>query len=188
MIGRQHIVLGEAASGRVTISNSEIDGTTDWSATCDNHHYWALYFTGSQDTITFKGNYIHGTSGRAPKVAGNTLLHAVNNYWEDNSGHAFEISSGAQILAEGNAFSSVKAPIEDASAGGSILTINDASAASTCQQSLGRVCEVNTLSSSGDFTGTSDTSFMSNFAGKDVAAAEAASAQSIKSGAGVGKV
>ena len=34
-IGRQHIVLGEDASGRVTISNSEIDGTSDWSATCD---------------------------------------------------------------------------------------------------------------------------------------------------------
>jgi len=34
-IGRQHIVLGEVASGRVTISNSEIDGTSDWSATCD---------------------------------------------------------------------------------------------------------------------------------------------------------
>jgi hypothetical protein len=39
-------VLGEVASGRVTISNSEIDGTGDYSATCDGHQYWALYFTG----------------------------------------------------------------------------------------------------------------------------------------------
>jgi pectin lyase len=188
LIGRQHIVLGEVASGRVTISNNEIDGLSDWSATCDQHQYWALYFTGSQDTITFKGNYIHGTSGRAPKVAGNTVLHAVNNYWEDNSGHAFEISSGAQILAEGNVFSSVKAPIEDASAGGSLFTILDSTAAASCEQFLGRACEVNTLSSSGEFVGTSDTSFMANFNGQKIAAAEAASAETIKAGAGFGKL
>ena len=188
MIGRQHIVLGETASGRVTISNSEIDGTSDWSATCDNHHYWALYFTGSQDSITSQGNYIHGTSGRAPKVAGNTVLHAVNNYWEDNSGHAFEISSGAQILAEGNAFSSVAAPIEDAAAGGSLFAVLDSTAAASCEQYLGRACEVNTLSSSGDFTGTSDTSFMANFAGQEIASAVAASGETIKGSAGVGKI
>lgn len=64
-IGRQHIVLGEDASNRVTISNSEIDGETDWSATCDGNHYWGLYFTGSNDMVTLKGNYIHHTSGRS---------------------------------------------------------------------------------------------------------------------------
>lgn len=172
----------------MTISNSEIDGTTDWSATCDGHHYWALYFTGSKDQITFKGNYIHGTSGRAPKVAGNTLLHAVNNYWEDNTGHAFEISSGAQILAEGNSFSSVNAPIEDASAGGSIFTVNDSTGASACEQFLGRACEVNTVSSSGEFAGTSDTDFMSNFSGAEIASADAASGETVKASAGVGKL
>lgn len=188
MIGRQHIVLGETASGRVTISNNEIDGASDWSATCDNHHYWALYFTGSQDSITFKGNYIHGTSGRAPKVAGNTVLHAVNNYWEDNSGHAFEISAGAQILAEGNSFSSVVAPIEDASAGGSLFAVADSTAAASCSSFLGRACEVNVLASSGEFTGTSDTSFMANFDGQTVAAADAASGEAIKASAGIGKL
>lgn len=64
-IGRQHIVLGEGASNRVTISNSEIDGQTDWSATCDGNHYWGMYFTGSGDLITLKNNYIHHTSGRS---------------------------------------------------------------------------------------------------------------------------
>jgi pectin lyase len=49
LIGRQHIVLGNNASNRVTISNCKIDGTTSWSATCDGHHYWGLYFTGSND-------------------------------------------------------------------------------------------------------------------------------------------
>jgi pectin lyase len=55
LIGRQHIVLGNGASNRVTISNSEIDGYSSWSATCDNHHYWAIYITGSNDLVTMKG-------------------------------------------------------------------------------------------------------------------------------------
>lgn len=77
-IGRQHIVLGTEASKRVTISNSYIDGVTDYSATCDGYHYWGLYFDGSSDLVTLKGNYIYHTSGRSPKVQGNTLLHAVS--------------------------------------------------------------------------------------------------------------
>lgn len=112
LIGRQHIVLGNSADNRVTISNSEIDGSSSWSASCDGHHYWALYFTGSNDMVTLKGNYIHHTSGRSPKVSGNTLLHAVNNYWYANSGHAFEVGTGASIVAEGNVFQNVNAPIE----------------------------------------------------------------------------
>lgn len=49
LIGRQHIVLGNGASNRVTISNCKLDGATSWSATCDGQHYWGLYFTGSND-------------------------------------------------------------------------------------------------------------------------------------------
>ncbi len=49
LVGRQHLVLGSNASGRVTISNSKFDGQTSWSATCDTYHYWGLYFTGSND-------------------------------------------------------------------------------------------------------------------------------------------
>jgi pectin lyase len=49
LIGRQHIVLGNQASNRVTISNSKIDGTSSWSTNCNGYHYWALYFTGSND-------------------------------------------------------------------------------------------------------------------------------------------
>lgn len=79
-IGRQHIVLGEDASGRVSITNSHIDGESDYSATCDGYHYWNLYFTGADDQITFKNNYVHHFSGRAPKLGGSTVLHAVNNY------------------------------------------------------------------------------------------------------------
>lgn len=77
-IGRQHIVLGTSASKRVTISNSYIDGRSDWSATCNGYHYWGIYLDGSNDYVTLKGNYIYHTSGRSPKVQGNTVLHAVS--------------------------------------------------------------------------------------------------------------
>ena len=53
LIGRQHIVLGSNASGRVTISNNKFDGQTSWSATCNTYHYWGLYFTGSNDVSVF---------------------------------------------------------------------------------------------------------------------------------------
>jgi pectin lyase len=69
-IARQHIVLGESASGRVSITKCDIDGASSWSATCDGRHYWAIYFTGSNDLVTLKGNYIHHTSGRSPRVQG----------------------------------------------------------------------------------------------------------------------
>lgn len=78
-IGRQHIVLGTGASKRVTISNSYIDGVTSYSATCDGYHYWGIYLDGSNDYVTLKGNYIYHTSGRSPKVQGDTLLHAVSH-------------------------------------------------------------------------------------------------------------
>ncbi|KAH9908596.1 pectate lyase a [Xylariomycetidae sp. FL2044] len=187
LIGRQHIVLGESASNRVTISNCEIDGTTSWSATCDDHHYWALYFTGSSDTVTLSGNYIHHTSGRSPKVGGNTLLHAVNNYWYASSDHAFEIGEGAMVLAEGNAFASVPTPVEDPVDGAFFASTSDSDA---CESGLGRACVANSLdSSSGDFTGT-DTSFLTYFSGKNVAAATAASsvAANVQANAGVGKL
>lgn len=77
LVGRQQLVLGNDASHRVSVTNNEFDGVTNWSATCDGHHYWAIYLTGSSDLVTMKGNYIHHTSGRSPKVSSNTLLHAV---------------------------------------------------------------------------------------------------------------
>lgn len=88
------------------------------------------------------------------------------------------------ILAEGNAFSNVQSPIEDASAGGSIFIVGDETAAASCEQALGR--EVNVLDGSGEFVGTSDTRFMANFGGSEPAAADPASGESIKNGAGVG--
>ncbi|KAK4109244.1 polysaccharide lyase family 1 protein [Canariomyces notabilis] len=189
LIGRQHVVLGNNASNRVTISNCKFDGNTSWSATCDGYHYWGLYFTGSNDMITFKNNYITKMSGRSPKVAGNTLLHAVNNYWYDSgSGHAFEVDSGAQILVEGNVFQNIKTPAE--ADGGKMFSSPSTSANAVCSSSLGRVCQINGFGSSGSLSGT-DSSFLANFKGKNIASAAAYSSTTVKnvpSTAGFGKI
>ncbi|KAG9744370.1 polysaccharide lyase family 1 protein, partial [Aureobasidium melanogenum] len=184
-IARQHVVLGESASGRVTISNCDIDGSSSWSATCDGRHYWALYFTGSNDMITFKGNYIHHTSGRSPKIQGNTILHAVNNYWYDidSKGHAFELGQGGYVLAEGNKLQNVATVIE-AGATGKYFTVPGSG--SVCSSFIGRSCQNNAFGSSGAFS-SADTSFLGNFKGKNIASAAAASSVSTAN-VGYGKI
>lgn len=209
-IGRQHIVLGNGPSKRVTISNNDIDGRSDYSATCNvsvddlphmkppltstkGKHYWALYFTGSSDLVTFKNNYVHSTSGRSPKVAGNTVLHSINNYFYDNPGHNFEIGSGARILAEGNAFQNTAAPIEVSSieSNGYIFTSPDTNTNAQCSSYIGRACVTNAFGSSGPFAsvGTIDQA-LANFKGKSVPSAGAASTtvSYVTARAGFGKV
>ncbi|CZR66395.1 probable pectin lyase A [Phialocephala subalpina] len=188
LIGRQHYVLGLSASNRVTISNNYINGVTSWSATCDGYHYWNIYFDGSNDLVTFKGNYIYHTSGRAPKVQGNTLLHAVNNYWYDSSGHAFEIGAGGFVVAEGNVFQNiptvVQLPID-----GSAFSAPSTSANSACLTYLGHVCQLNGFGSSGAFS-EDTTDFFVDFSGKTIATAAAYTTvvSSVTSNAGYGKV
>jgi pectin lyase len=94
----------------------------------------------------------------------------------------------APVYEEARLLTTQKAPIEDASAGGSLLTINDSTAAAACEQYIGRACAVNTLSDSGDFTGTTDSSFLSNFGSVEAASADETSAETIKGSAGVGKI
>ena len=161
-----------------------LDGATSWSATCDGRHYWGLYFTGSADTVTLKNNYIHHTSGRSPKVGGNTLLHAVNNYFYAIA-HAFEADSGSKIVAEGNVFQNVDAPAQSGLPGQVFASAGNNAA---CKASLGHNCEPNAYGSSGSLAG-SDTSFFSNFNGKNVAsAATAEAAKNVKNTAGFGRI
>ena len=186
LIARQHIVLGNSASNRVTISNNEINGATSWSATCDGRHYWGLYFTGSSDTVTFKNNYVHHTSGRSPKVAGNTLLHAVNNYFYAIA-HAFEADSGSKILAEGNVFQNVDAPAQSGLPG-KVFASGSSTTNAQCKSYLGHNCQMNAYGTSGTLAG-SDTSFFSNFKGKNIASATTASAaKNVVNTAGYGKL
>ncbi|TVY55114.1 putative pectin lyase A [Lachnellula cervina] len=184
LIGRQMFVAGTTASNRVTLSNNEFDGVTSWSATCDGHHYWAIYLTGSSDLVTMKGNYIHHTSGRGPKIQSNTLLHAVNNYWYAVSGHAFDIGAGGYVVAEGNVFQNVVTPLLEKL--GSLFASPSTSANTACDAYLGHNCQLNAFGSSGTFVGT-DTDFFSDFSGKTIASADAASS-SIASSAGVGVI
>lgn len=187
LIARQHIVLGNKASNRVTISNCEINGATAWSATCDGHHYWGMYFTGSNDLITLKNNYIHHTSGRSPKVAGNTLLHAVNNYFYANPQHAFEGDAGAQILAEGNVFQNVKQAMQSGLKG-KWFAVPNAAAAAQCKAQLGRDCQLNSYGSSGALTGA-DSGVLAKFKGKNVAGAgSAARVKDLVNTAGYGRI
>jgi pectin lyase len=186
LIGRQMFVAGYGASGRVTISNTEFDGATSWSASCDGRHYWAILLLGGGDLITMKGNYIHHTSGRSPKVGGqgNTLLHAVNNYFYSNTGHAFDIEAGGMVVAEGNVFQNVAKPL--LSNNGQFFSAPSTGANAVCQSYLGHTCQLNSFGSSGAFSG-SQTDFLVNFQGKNVAGASAASAN-VANTAGVGKI
>ncbi|KAL4949472.1 pectin lyase fold/virulence factor [Aspergillus filifer] len=170
-IGRQHLVLGSNASNRITVSNSYFNGVTSYSATCDGYHYWGIYLTGSNDMVTLKGNYIYHMSGRSPKVASNTLLHAVNNYWYDSSGHAFEIDAGGYVLAEGNVFQNIPTVVEG-TVSGQLFTSPDSTTNQVCQTYLGHTCQVNGFGSSGTFK-QADTAFLVNFQGKNIASADA---------------
>ncbi|CZT24934.1 related to Probable pectin lyase B [Ramularia collo-cygni] len=182
LIGRMHIVAGYETNTAVTISNCEINGETSWSASCDGHHYWALYFTGTNDQITFKGNYIHHTSGRSPKVDKGTLIHMVNNYWDENSGHAFE-GENAYVLLEGSTFDNVQACTADYTAS----TFAPSSVSSSCSSGLGRSCAANSFVNSGAAVSGSDSSVLSKMKGLKIADADA-DASGVPSSAGVGKV
>lgn len=181
------MVFGSNASNRVTISNCDVDGRTPYSTDCKGNHYWGLYFTGSNDMITFKGNYVHHTAGRSPKIEGNTLLHAVNNYWYANPDHAFESGSGAKVLAEGNVFQNVKAAVQSGSTG-QYFASPDSNANKQCAAALGRDCQLNAYGSSGSLSGA-DASFLSNFKGKNIASAGSPNdAKNVVNTAGFGKI
>ncbi|KAL5119621.1 hypothetical protein ACEQ8H_002467 [Pleosporales sp. CAS-2024a] len=192
LIGRQMFVSGYGSAQRVTISNTEFDGRTSWSATCDGHHYWTMLLLGSADLITLKANYLHHTSGRSPKVGGNTLLHAVNNYFANNSGYAFYNCPGGMVVAEGNTFENVVTPL--ARNDGTFFSVSSSSTTTTttadtkaCLASLGHVCQPNLLINSGGSFSANDTHFLVNFAGHNVASASIASTAPATQ-AGVGQI
>lgn len=74
-------------------------------------------------------------------------------------GHAFDAYGGATALIEGNVFESVDQPItDDGATVETIYNVADSSAASACSSYLGRECEINSLTSSGDWPALSSTS------------------------------
>ncbi|KAF5865908.1 hypothetical protein ETB97_001976 [Aspergillus alliaceus] len=92
LVGRQMTSMGCEFNGRVTISNTEFDGRTNHSATCDGHHYWTILGLGENDKVSFFNNWIHHTSGRSPDLGSVSTWHIFNNYWSNNTGHAFSVT------------------------------------------------------------------------------------------------
>ncbi|KAE9264440.1 hypothetical protein PF008_g32123, partial [Phytophthora fragariae] len=154
-LGRQMVVINFSGATGVTISNSDFDGNTKYSTSCDGRHYWGFLLLGKKTELSLLGNYIHHTSGRSPKIGGHdgetTVVYAANNYFSSNSGHAFDVANGGYVLAEGNYFDSVKMPnIDDPK--GSFLVPN---VASDCRATIGRDCKLNVLANSGALKGSS---------------------------------
>ncbi|KAI9984260.1 hypothetical protein PInf_005599 [Phytophthora infestans] len=151
-VGRQMVVTNKAGVATLTISNSDFDGNTEYSATCDGHHYWTFLFYGKNTGVSMLNNYVHGTSGRSPKVGGNpnehVVVHVANNQWGNNSGHSFELGVNAYVLAEGNYFDNTKQPL-DKGEDGLLYAVDDAD---VCSKYLGRQCAANVLVGSGNFT------------------------------------
>ncbi|POM58441.1 Pectin lyase [Phytophthora palmivora] len=152
-VGRQMLVIAFGGAESLTISNSDFDGSTDWSSSCDGRHYWAFIIGGEPTHVTFVNNYVHSTSGRSPKIVSemgtNPIVvgHFVNNYWADNSGHSFEPGLNAFVLAEGNYFKDTKEPIlADDKA-----TVFTAADSNDCSSYLGRACVSNVVENSGKF-------------------------------------
>ncbi|CAN8103258.1 unnamed protein product [Discula destructiva] len=166
LVGRMFIVSHDAPS-RMTISNTEFDGKTTTSATCNANHYWTMMFYGDGDEVTLDSNYIHDCSGRAPKLgdSGTTCyVQAVNNYFSNMAGHAFEAQGSAMAIIEGNAFDSVQLPFSESAQVDTVYTVSDASAASACSSALGRACELNSFAASGTWPALGDSSVLSKFA------------------------
>ncbi|KAJ8519355.1 hypothetical protein ON010_g18085 [Phytophthora cinnamomi] len=144
-VGRQMFVSGFAGVDSLTISNSDFDGRTEFSTSCDGRHYWGFILDGTTTRVSFLNNYIHETSGRSPKIVGasspnaNVVAHIANNYWADNSGHSFEPGANAFVLAEGNYFDDTVEPVLADESKSSISTADD------CRAALGRACSANVL-------------------------------------------
>ncbi|KAL4171410.1 hypothetical protein KRP22_009505 [Phytophthora ramorum] len=154
-LGRQMLVINFSGATGVTISNCDFDGNTKYSASCDGHHYWGFLILGKHTEMSMLSNYIHKASGRSPKIGGHdgeeSVVHAANNYFADNSGHAFDVATGGYVLAEGNYFDSVKIPSQPDPKGNFFIP----DAAGKCQAIIGRQCKLNVLAKSGTFTGNS---------------------------------
>lgn len=166
LVGRMFIVSHDSPS-RVTVSNTEFDGTTTTSATCNANHYWTMMFYGDGDKVTLDRNYLHDCSGRAPKLSedGTTsYVHAVNNYFSNMAGHAFEAYGSATAIIEGNAFDGVDQPFSESAQVDTMYTVSDSSAASACEDALGRACEVNSFASCGDWPALGSSSVLSTMA------------------------
>ncbi|KAH8777676.1 pectin lyase fold/virulence factor [Diaporthe sp. PMI_573] len=192
--GRMFIVSHFNPS-RFTISNTEFDGVTSYSNSCNGDQYWTTMFVADGDKLTLDRNWYHDVSGRAPKIGGSgTTVQAVNNYFSNNQGHNFDITSGTSVLLEGNRFESAKTPItsDSSKSGAQIFNVPDSGSISTCSSQLGRSCVANSLVSSGAWPSFKSTAALDNLArykSNLVTPIQSGNVKSTVSGsAGIGKI
>ncbi|KAF2443737.1 polysaccharide lyase family 1 protein [Karstenula rhodostoma CBS 690.94] len=172
LTGRQHYSFGQTANHWITISNSFINGKTTNSASCDGHTYWGEEMVGVDDSITWYKNYVYMTNGRSPALSGGTLLHAVNNVFDDNTGHLIEGGdANARGIFEGNVFKNIKTTV-DAGFKGKLFGATSANAAS-CKTALGRNCQANAYTSAPALN-RADTAFFTQFNGFSIVGAATA--------------
>ncbi|KAG7386479.1 hypothetical protein PHYPSEUDO_015579 [Phytophthora pseudosyringae] len=161
-LGRQMIATGSASVKSMTISNSEFDGQTQYSATCDGNHYWTFLFLGTQTQVTLVNNYVHNTSGRSPKVGGSSVIHAANNYWYSNSGFSYDVVENGNVLLEGNYFESTAVPNKNDTETVGAIIVPSSSTQTKCKSTLGRNCIENTLVKCGGLAGNRESAALSN--------------------------
>ncbi|KAL6703440.1 hypothetical protein ACN47E_009699 [Coniothyrium glycines] len=182
--GRQHYSFGQDANARVTISNSFVNGKTTNSASCDGHTYWGEEMVAKSESITWFQNYVYMTSGRSPALSGGTLLHAVNNVFDDNSGHLIEGGeAAARGIFEGNVFKGIKTTLNSGFKGK--LFSATAKNVDLCSSAFGRKCEANSYSNAPEIN-RADTNFFGDYKGLTIVKAAAASsiASSVPKSAG----
>lgn len=93
-------------------------------------------------------------------------------------------------VVEGSVFQNVANMVDTSSTiGGKIFTSPDTSTNADCSTYLGHACQINVFGSTTTYTGTG-TSFFSNFKGKNIASASAATGvqSSVVANAGIGKL
>ncbi|KAK4103475.1 carbohydrate-binding module family 1 protein [Parathielavia hyrcaniae] len=168
LVGRMFVV-SHYDGAEATLSNNEFDGVTDTSATCNDNHYWTMMMIGKTEKFTLDKNYFHHVSGRAPKLGQDgvdSYFHAINNYFEEMKGHAFDAYTGARALVEGNAFVAVDQPNTQHAAGISTFVSNGGNA---CSSVFGRACLENSVdSSSGKLSSGSSSGFIAQLGNLDV--------------------
>jgi pectin lyase len=84
-------------------------------------------------------------------TASTIFFHAVNNYFQNIGGHAFDIDKNTYVLMEGNYFDTVTTPMTPGTttAGGAIYDVITVAEAGACTSYTGYLCEWNKAYSSG---------------------------------------
>lgn len=62
-VGRQMLVTSKAGVATMTVSNSDFDGESDYSTTCNGRHYWTILIYGKNTGVSMLNNHVHSTSG-----------------------------------------------------------------------------------------------------------------------------